>query len=335
MVKQNAVIGLDIGHSAVKVAFVKERGGSMEARTMLFPSVVLPAFSISDDAEARRALADTVTVDGRKYFVGETAAIQGGRNAAPSQDEEWTTKAEYKALMQAAIHKLRAEGVLDTAVMVAMGLPTHLFGRQRDELRKLGEELFGPSMEIKVLPQPMGAYQFNMLDENGFPGKHRSYTDESWGVVEIGHFSTDFLLMQKARWVERASGACSGVKDAADQLQKILAEKRGITRGLLECEQALRDGTIRHFGETMEVAGEVNEAVEVLVNEIIETATRKLDDYAAGLDGVVLAGGGASIIHSALQQKWPHVRLVENPRFAVSEGFRRFGQGVLNAREVS
>lgn len=330
LVKHSA-IGFDIGHSAVKLAYTVGN----ETRTMIFPSVVIPAFKITDEAESRRALADTVVVDGQQYFVGDTAVVQGGRNASSCLDENWIGKPEYRALMQAAINKLEADGAIDSAAMIMMGLPTHLHGRQKDELRTLGESLFGPGKEIKVAPQPIGAYQFNMLGENGRPGASRSFTEESWGVIEIGHFSTDFLLMQKSRWVEHASGACNGMKDAAASLQNILADELSITRGLRECEQAIREGKIKRMGEIIPIQPQVDKALKGLAQQIIETANKKLEEFVDDVDGIVLAGGGAPVIAEVLCEKWPHVRMVANPRFAVAEGFRRFGLGILNARGVA
>ena len=75
MPNANSVIGLDIGHSAVKIACYSQ---DEKERHLLFPSIAVPAFSISDDGEARRAARETVMVGSRAYFFGETARTQGG-----------------------------------------------------------------------------------------------------------------------------------------------------------------------------------------------------------------------------------------------------------------
>ena len=64
------VIGLDIGHSMVKAVALSEDG----RHTITFPSVVTHALPISDDMTAREAEKETVSVQGRNYFVGNTAA---------------------------------------------------------------------------------------------------------------------------------------------------------------------------------------------------------------------------------------------------------------------
>ena len=67
------VIALDIGHSAYKV--IASANGRRER--LLFPSVVTAAVEIAEDSAAADALRETVGVGGRKFFFGETAAVQG------------------------------------------------------------------------------------------------------------------------------------------------------------------------------------------------------------------------------------------------------------------
>jgi plasmid segregation protein ParM len=344
MTKERALaIGLDIGHSAVKVAY-SSRTGEGKPETIIFPSVVMPSVVISDDAEARRAAADTVVVDGQSFFFGETASVQGGRTIENIVAEDWITSKEHAALLAGALKKLKERGVFEPASMIVMGLPTSLYSRQRDDLRRIVSEMVGPGKEVKIIPQPLGAYQYNMLDENGCQAANRSFSNESWGVVEVGYFSTDFMAMKgtgnQSRWFQGASGICSGIRVAAERLVRLIAEevevggKKGVTVGLREAEAALQTGYIKYFGK-VDVTAQVEKAADVIAQEVIRAATRYMENEAAGLDGIVLAGGGAPLVKASLASKWPHVIMTPNPRFSVVEGFRRFGVGVLNARASS
>ena len=340
---KNYAIGLDIGHSAVKLAYLGQ-GETQKPETIIFPSVVIPAIAISDDAEARRAAADTVTVGGRSYFVGETASIQGGRTIENVVAEDWITSNEHIALLAASLKKLDERGVLKPASMIVMGLPTSLYSRQRETLRKIVCDLIGTGKEIKIVPQPLGAYQYNMLDENGYQATDRSFVNESWGVVEVGYFSTDFMAMrgtgEQSRWVQGAAGICSGIRVAAERLVRLISEEvefggeRGVTVGLREAEAALQTGFIKYFGK-VDVRAQVAKAGDVIAQEVIRAATRYMENEAATLDGIVLAGGGAPLVRDLLLKKWPHIIMTPNPRFAVAEGFRRFGVGVMAVRAVA
>lgn len=334
------IVALDVGHSAVKISFNTPE--SKEPTIDFFPSVIIPAFSISDDAESTRAETDTVTVGRESFFVGQTAEIQGGRNLENIVEEEWVRSPSHTALVAAALKRVARQGGLEQAEMLVVGLPTSLYKRQRDDLRAAVAEICNKEIEIKVLPQPMGAFQYNMLDKFGFQAAGRSFSNESWGVVEVGYFSTDFMIMRgdgrSSRWVDRAGGICSGVRVAAERLAKLISEeveyagKRGITVGLREAESALQTGFVKHFGK-IDVSAQVAKAAEVIVSDVFRAATKYLESEAASLDGIVIAGGGAPLIKDALKEKWPHVLMMPNSRFAVVEGYRRFGLGVMAARK--
>lgn len=74
---------------------------------------------------------------------------------------------------------------------------------------------------------------------------------------------------------------------AAEHLQRILS-KKDMTVDLLRCEEALRKKFIRNFRERIDVSA-VAEAVGVLANEVVDTATR-LMELCRQLDGVIVAG---------------------------------------------
>ncbi|MEW9139945.1 hypothetical protein AB2664_30420, partial [Bacillus wiedmannii] len=100
-------IGLDIGRSAVKV--VSHASGLFDR--FLFPSDVCEAFHIADEATAAEAANETVAVEGRTYFTGETARLQGGRGTNIGMDDDWIEKPGYKALVASALARLKARGV--------------------------------------------------------------------------------------------------------------------------------------------------------------------------------------------------------------------------------
>ncbi|XXG30199.1 MAG: ParM/StbA family protein [Ferrovum myxofaciens] len=332
------VIGLDIGHSTVKVAYANLAG---EPQTIIFPSAVSPAIEISDDSESKRAQDDTVTIAGNHLFIGDTAEVQGRRNTQNNVSETWIESMEYQALTAGAIKKLIQAGAnIDQSTMVVVGLPTSLYKSQRDKLRELTQKIVGYTHEVKVLPQSLGAFQSIMFDQDGQLAQGRSLTSESWGVIEVGYFSTDFMVMRghggKARWIEDASGICSGVRFAAERLSRILSDElkiggKSITVTPKEAESALITGHIRYYGK-INVADKVKRATSIITEEVMRAASRYLESEAATLDGIVLAGGGSPLVSDAIKNLWPHVVTPENPRFTVAEGFRRFGVGILRAR---
>ena len=65
----DVVVGLDVGRSGVKLAFRFNN----EVKTQFIPSVVMPAKKITYDTNAKQTAENTVELEGKSYFVGETA----------------------------------------------------------------------------------------------------------------------------------------------------------------------------------------------------------------------------------------------------------------------
>lgn len=310
------VAGIDIGHSAVKMAF-RTPDGTLRHRQ--YPSVVTPAIPLSFDPQPEVTRSDTVELEGRRYFVGVTAVSQGAQ-AASGLSMDWIHAPEHQVLMERARRYLDSHQAQPD--LVVLGLPVVTFARQQEELARQGLDVF--RTDVVVVPQPWGAYQHGVLNENGEHLTSKGTLLASWAVIDVGHFTTDFMLMERGRWIEVASGSCGGIYKAVEQLKKLL-HARGLQTTSLECEEALRAGFIRNFNERLSVQADIEEAVAVVVNEIVETGTRLFGGVVRRLDAVLLAGGGADIIYPTLRERWPHTVTSEDPRMAIAEGMRRWG----------
>lgn len=333
MSRNTTVVGMDIGHSAVKTRATTAEGRSFE---FLSPSVVCQAFPISDEAEQRRAAEETVEIKGRQFFIGETARIQEGGGVS-GLSEDWIDTPEHLALIKGAIKRVAKISGVDDKIDLVMGLPTHLHSRQKDRLKEIVMELSPNVGFVKVIPQSMGPYYGLMIGPDGQPAKEHDKNTESWGVVEVGYFSTDFMMAKNGRWVEEGSNqdACPGVRAATESLVRLINKKHQITIDLLDADEALRTRFIKHYGKQVDVSAEVDESVQLVVDTVIDSAIRLMESSARKLDGVLVAGGGAPLVFEHLRQKWPHAVLVDQPRFAVAEGMRRLGLALTLIRNKS
>lgn len=321
------IVGVDIGHSAVKIKALY-RGGSKE---LIFPSVVTKAVRISDVLAEREAQADTVRFAGNDYFIGETAILQGGAKTHTGLSADWITRVEHSGLYVGAIKKLAAAGVPDLdGALVVLGLPAANYRQQKEILVSALASL--ANVELVVQPQPAGPYNVLAFTENGEENPERSVVAESWAVIEVGHYTTDFMLMQKGRWIERGAGSCDGMHLAVSQLQQEILDSRDIRIGAIEAEEVLRKQKIVDFGQEISVADEVFRARLAVVNQVADRAAALLGEDVRSLTGVIIAGGGAPLVYESLRERWKHAIMLPNPRFSVAEGFARFGRAIDNMR---
>lgn len=322
------IIGLDVGHSAVKASVFS--GGKVSH--VFIPSVVCPAITITDEVEARRAEKETVAVvpgPSGSFFFGETAIAQGGGIGGLS--DNWIATREHQALMMGAIKKIRDEVGFDDAPDLIMGLPARLFYSQKDELERLAHAHIPEVGSIKIISQAAAPLYCIMLDDKGYPTRESS--SESWGVVEVGHYTSDFMMTWRGRWAESGSDGCSGVRVAAEHVKRVMAEHR-IPVSLAEAEEILQTKQVRMYGQLQDVSELVNEAVNIIVAEVVDTANRLMESRARQLDGVLVAGGGAPLVFDKLKAQWPHAVMVDNHRYAVAEGMRRLGMARALNRQL-
>lgn len=325
MKQKRTCIGLDIGRSAVKIV---ARYGKGEKAELVFPSAFSPARRITDESEARRSAAETVEVNGKSFFVGETALLQGRDDLIFGLTDDWALSDQHAALFLASFKKLAEMGVpnVDKALVV-VGLPARLFAHQKNEYLAHVSELVKHG-EAKVVPQSLGPYYSMMFDANGQSESDFDSDESSWGIIEVGQYTTDFALVQRGRPIEHAFDSCEGMQRAATDLQPLIMRKFKIQPSMTESTNLLANPVMKHFGEKRDVGPEVRAAATQLTQTIIDKANQVFGDRTRSMDGIRVAGGGAPLVIEALKEKWPNSSMAENSRFTVADGFCRFALGL-------
>lgn len=323
------VIGLDIGHSAVKVVGVAD----LRRKAMIFPSVISGAIRISDDGERRASEQDTVTINNVSYFTGDTARIQGGANVVMGLADGWVSSPQHEVLLVSALERMRREGFeLDKSGLLVVGLPSSLYDQQKEALRQVCAK--HTEAEVKVLRQPMGAYHATMFNEYGILNQGRSMKDDSFGLVDVGYYTTDFTLVVNGRQAERAAASIDGMRKVSEALQKELYSE-GYHVDLQECEEILRTRRLVNFGQVVDATPFVVRASKFMIDAILDNANRLLGADARRLNGVIVAGGGADFVVRDLQTQWPHAIKALDSRMAIADGYSRFGMALMKAHRQS
>lgn len=315
------VFALDIGRSATKC--VASQGD--QRRQLMFSSVVSPARALSDEKEQVRAALDTVTINGNQYWTGTTAELQGSNQNVVGLSDNWIDTVDHWALFRSAIERLQNLGFenVDQGVVV-LGLPSKQSDTHKQRLIERAKEY--TRARIMVIPQPYGPYYQELLSVNGETKPGRDMSKESWGMIDIGRYTTDFLLIQDGRMIESGRDSCNGITVAVEALRKLLASKKSIIASSLETEDALQKGVIRDFGNDVDIGPLIAEAATGIQSEIISTAKSIFESRVRRLNGVMVAGGGANLLADELKKLWPSVKVVENPRMSIADGMNRVGQ---------
>jgi actin-like ATPase involved in cell morphogenesis len=318
--------GIDIGYSAVKV--------KVAGKQVTFPSVV------GTPDRARFSLngpADDIILDlpDGKWLVGQ-GAIEQSRFAPRREDRAWISSDEYQRLMLAAFTELTAATSCD--LVVVTGLPVAFYG-DKDQLQDAfrgthratregrRSQVFRVS-ECRVIPQPFGALLSEALDERGRIADNR-LAQGTIGVIDVGGKTTNLLSVSRLTEIAKETASVNvGAWDTMRAVRDYLAE---VCPNLEIGDHRLMEATIsRHisyYGETVNIAPFVDTVLKPMAEQVIAQATQ-LWNGGAGLDAVLVAGGGALLLGERIGQHFPHARVVSDPVFANVDGYWKLAQRV-------
>lgn len=68
--------------------------------------------------------------------------------------------------------------------------------------------------------------QWLSIQNNGYLHPQRDSDSEAWGVIEIGHYTTDFALCDRGSMMEYAAISCAGMHLVYDGMSSALAQAK-------------------------------------------------------------------------------------------------------------
>lgn len=329
-------IGIDVGRSGTKIAFLAPAGA---VQTALIPSAFAPATQFSLEGAAKAAEPDTVEVGGRLYWVGETALKQARDDMVGGLDDKWVTGPKHEALMKAALKRVEAAGVQVRGQTIVVGLPSRGFAENRQKYQARAMEIAGGA-NVRVVPQSMGPY-FAMLFDDA--GQERSeMASKSVVIIEVGQFTTDLAQIDSNVPIESALESTDGMRLAAEGLIRAVQREHELALGLAAATSALATGSIKNFGKEIDVTQLVQQAVQPVADRIAEKVQQVFGTMLRDVDQIIVAGGGAPLLHAPLMARLPGAQIAvsDDARFAVARGFLRAGVAMekaaaANAREAT
>jgi len=318
-------VGLDVGYSHTKAV----SGG----RRAQFPSVVgtpdKARFSLNGNA------ASIVLVDPDHVQVGEGAVTQS-RFLHRREDRKWIEGDEWYTLFLASITELttakRAE------LRIVTGLPVAFYGDRatvRDRLlgnhRAQREGRNAQALQVteaKVIPQPFGALLAVCLDDKGRI-TDKDLATGAVGILDVGGKTTNLLSVNRLSEIGRetasvSTGAWEAVRGLRGWLDVHCPDLELRDHQVIE---AIIARQVRYYGEPVDLAGPVDDILEPLAEQVLAEATQ-LWNGAAGLDAILVSGGGALLLGPYVKRHFRHARVVEEPVFANALGFWRFAQRI-------
>lgn len=310
-------VGLDIGYSSVKVAY--GTGGLPDTLRLPVGAGLASTCATTLDGKPQIGNGRLVLVNGVEWVAAvETERL---RESAQIMDPDYPWSDEYRALYYAALDMIDVP-VIDHLVT---GLPVSQFrdGVSRDRLTKLfqGRHYISENRcievkNVKVVPQPVGAYASYALDSSR--GKVEPRLDESMSVliVDSGHYSLDWVL-HRLGWQLDSSGSTTS---AGDVVVRRAAERLSRDLGRVVSYKNLLKA-VMIGGKPLVVAGKevdfwpaIRDEAESIVRMNLNALRGSVRGAAQdGLDLVLVAGGGTSLFREALANAFDGTPVVPVP----------------------
>lgn len=320
------IIGIDLGYG-----FVKAYDGQNE---YIFPSTV----GVGSDLRFKSLLINqrnptdnlVITVDGKKYFVGELAKRQSqivSRFLGKYRVEDINTKILFLAALGLFV---KNDG---QKFNVVTGLPVDYYQSYRDDLAELIQGTHNISFgyvnnekemtitvdRLQIIPQPFGTLYSQYLESDG------SFRDEDAenlkiGIVDVGYKTSDFALAEGLEFVDKQSKSSEIALATANSLiAQSIQEKYKIEKENYELDEIIESGSLRVEGITNDISGFKEQAFKMVADKIATEVNSIWDKKE--IDVIMLTGGGGKAIAEYFLAKFSQAVLVSNPQFANVRGY--------------
>ncbi|MFO0753588.1 MAG: ParM/StbA family protein [Thermodesulfovibrionales bacterium] len=313
-------LGLDIGYSATK--------GVWEGGHFTFPSVVGYAKDLNFSLrEGKASPEEEVEYNDKRFFVGERAQLSDF--SLPLKTRDWIESDIYAALMISALKRFMKGVELSEIekVIIVTGLPVN-YMRDREKAEQVVLRVFSTlridpgRVRVNVIPQPFGAFFHFFFDNDGAVNRNAPAA-RRFGVLDIGHGTTDWILVENARtYLEKASGSVPiGTHTVYDMLCTALLNEYGLDHfTAADAETCIRSKQLKVAGQVRDVSRLVSAVLEQVGLRIAGTVKSKWSSEGA-IDFLLLEGGGAELLHHHLSSIAPVTFKAEDPRMANARGY--------------
>ncbi len=260
-----------------------------------------------------------IRFEGKEYAIGETVENKGLTPVNISHRSRIETDYYRTLFASALVRTIRKSCEPD----VVLSLPPAAYW-DRDRLKQIlagtyKVELLGQNTltyeiapnKIKVIPEGVGAVCLLVLDDHGRDRRMRSNLfTEPVGVIDIGTYTTDFIMLSKLKIVRRG---CDSLQHALHDIHSKLrtyAQKAGYDLDVYMVDQVL----MQEYFMLQGVKHSFREQIPVWFGELVPAISgmvRTLWNGGDDVSEILLTGGGTLQTYDMLSMEFPHLSIVE------------------------
>jgi plasmid segregation protein ParM len=327
-------IAIDLGFG-----FVKATDGESD---FIFPSVVGAAQELTYRSELTTYVESienlAVTIDGKRYFVGDLAIRQSeilSRSMSDNHAQEKNTKVLFLTILALFVQVEHEE------FNVVTGLPPGYYLANKDLLFDLIKgthtvylNIDGTDQKkvivvnkVKTIPQPLGTLFGKIFDEKGVI-KDKELARSKVGIIDIGFRTTDFAVVDKLEYIDRLSYTkTTAMSNVYAIISEYLHNKFRIYKEDYDLEDIVQRAQIKVDGDIYTLEQIKTEAYGELTAKILTEMNSIWDKRM--LDVILISGGGGSALAEFLIPELKIASLVEDSQTANVHGYLKLGHKIF------
>lgn len=338
------IVGLDVGFNSTSIISSAKQGqihtfpsGVVEASTRLKQGDIIDESNLSIDrlrVIVDESIETSTKVNGKRksYFVGENALSSFSQDTIREFKKDRGNDKTSQILFHTALGYACPDVSGDYEVHLFTGLPNENTETQiEDDLRKFLEKPFTITfmnedgdliekhitvVDCQIGAQPDGTltkwrYKYNLGSaSNGFLVELIRGNQRNLGVIDIGHFTTDYCQYLNGEYVE---GIVSGSYPAVEELYKAISNI--ISNELstpsmdhnvrdISLDECVRNGGFYNYNNIQYAfTEELKKAKTMLAKRIIKKVISSWNSSILEMDAVIFTGGGAQLLKEELEEQ--------------------------------
>jgi hypothetical protein len=269
---------------------------------------------------------------GGEFYVGDLALTQSSLSWTMMDRIDVANQMKL-VLTLAALSEIN--GRSGVPIKLVTGVPVNWFGQKQDLIDLLsGDHAYSRDgktrqvtiEEVVVVTEPHGAAYSKTIDGEGNL-INRPLAGGRFGIIDIGMYTTDFLVLEKLGYLEPASGS---LQVGMSQVYEIVARQIQTDFGIQDLEphqvdKYIRSGKITVSGVEHSLADVVEPALQALARKIMARAIALPSPLWKNGGGelltIFIAGGGAHHLGPYLTRPYPHADILAGAATANVRGF--------------
>jgi hypothetical protein len=335
--KEQALIAIDLGNGTTSYIAGNGKKGSFASLVTRYKDTSGLSMGVSKDVFK--------TKDQRCFLVGDACRDEGA--VSRSTDSAFYASDEIHILLL----KVLADCEIPNPIIVT-GLPTEFHEKQaaafEENIRRWAKGEGYQVQAVKAVPQWAGPWFDDQLeDENGERIKLDVVLSGKWGIIDIGQGTTDCGQFNDGRPSEARHGESKGVSDIHRAVFTALKTKpeslnpQGKQPNVIPKEFVLDKQATEHTIDKWIRAGHINwrgqklemQAISLPArNEFAKDVLPRCIEIVWGttdfLTGVILAGGGASVLGLDVYKQYIHCAIYKarDPDQSIVRGLFRYAR---------